>query len=57
MKEKVAVARKAGIEDNANRADRLLNRIKRKAHEELQAGKPESDILTDLARERVRCPC
>jgi Fe-S-cluster containining protein len=56
FKEKIAAAKKPEIEENANRADRLLNKIKRKAHEELLAGKPEADILADLARERVRCP-
>ena len=56
FKEKIAIERKAAIEESANRADRQLNKIKRRAHQELQAGKPEADILADLARERVRCP-
>lgn len=49
-------AGKAMLEENANQADRLLTKIKRKAHQELLAGKPEAEILAGLARERVRCP-
>lgn len=44
------------LEEKANRTDRLMAKIKRRAQEELLAGKPEAEILTDLARERVRCP-
>jgi Fe-S-cluster containining protein len=44
------------MEERANRADRLLTRIKRQAHRDLMNGKPEEEILADLARERVRCP-
>lgn len=47
---------KADLEQKANRADRALSRIKRKAYQDLVAGKPEAEILADLARERVRCP-
>jgi Fe-S-cluster containining protein len=47
---------KADLEEKANRADRVLNKIKRKAYQDLAAGKPEAEILADLARERVRCP-
>lgn len=42
--------------EKANRADRQIAKIKRRAHEQLKAGKPEGEILADLARERVHCP-
>ncbi len=42
--------------EKANRADRQIAKIKRRAHEQLKAGKPEEEILADLARERVHCP-
>jgi Fe-S-cluster containining protein len=44
------------LEEKANRIDRLMAKIKRQAQEDLLAGRPESEILTDLARKRVRCP-
>jgi Fe-S-cluster containining protein len=44
------------FEDKANRTDRLMAKIKRRAQEDLLAGKAEEEILADLARERVRCP-
>lgn len=44
------------LEEKANRTDRLMAKIKRRAQEDLLAGKPEAEILEDLARERVRCP-
>ena len=42
--------------EKANRADRLIHKIKQKAHRDLQAGKSEDEILAELAQERVRCP-
>lgn len=47
---------KSDLEEKANRTDRLMAKIKRRAQEDLLAGRPEQDILTDLAKERVRCP-
>jgi Fe-S-cluster containining protein len=47
---------KANLEEKANRTDRLMAKIKRQAQKDLMDGKPEAEILTDLARERVRCP-
>ncbi|MCU0590172.1 MAG: YkgJ family cysteine cluster protein [Desulfobacterales bacterium] len=44
------------LEEKANKTDRLMAKIKRRAQEDLLSGKPEADILADLARERVRCP-
>jgi Fe-S-cluster containining protein len=40
----------------ANRADRQVYKIKKKAHKDSEAGKNTDDILTELAKERVRCP-
>jgi Fe-S-cluster containining protein len=47
---------KSDLEERANRADRQMAKIKRWAHQELMDGKSESEILAELARERVRCP-
>ncbi|RPJ75056.1 MAG: YkgJ family cysteine cluster protein [Desulfobacteraceae bacterium] len=49
-------AARAELQEKANRADRQIAKIKRRAHDQLKAGKPEAEILADLARERVRCP-
>ncbi|MFO7709234.1 MAG: YkgJ family cysteine cluster protein [Desulfobacterales bacterium] len=46
----------ADLLEKANRADRQIAKIKRRAHEQLKAGKPEGEILAELARERVHCP-
>ena len=40
----------------ANRIDRQLYKIKRKAYKELEAGKSEEDILNELAEKKIRCP-
>jgi Fe-S-cluster containining protein len=56
FKRRFNYAAKVTLEEKANQADRLLAKIKRKAHQDLMAGKPEAEILADLARERVRCP-
>jgi Fe-S-cluster containining protein len=56
FKQEFEGAARADLEEKANRTDRLMAKIKRRAQEELLAGRPEADILTDLARERVRCP-
>ncbi len=47
--------REAALE-RANRADRKIHKLKRDAYRELKAGKEESDILADLAAQKVRCP-
>jgi Fe-S-cluster containining protein len=44
------------IIEQANRIDRDVHRIKRKAYKELQSGKDENAILMDLAKQRSRCP-
>jgi Fe-S-cluster containining protein len=55
-KQKFHAAEKADTDERANRSERKMVKIKRQAHQDLLAGKPEEDILADLARERVRCP-
>ena len=39
-----------------NRIDRQIHKLKRKANKDLEAGKSEEEILTELAAARVRCP-
>lgn len=56
FKEVLKNPERAELEEKANRTDRLMAKIKRRAQEDLLAGKSEADILEDLARERVRCP-
>ncbi len=41
--------------ERANRADRKVHMIKRKAYKDVQAGKNEVDVLMELAGERCRC--
>ncbi|UCD78654.1 MAG: YkgJ family cysteine cluster protein [Desulfobacterales bacterium] len=47
---------KVEVVEKANRADRRLYKIKRKAYRDLQSGKNEGEILAEMAFERVRCP-
>jgi Fe-S-cluster containining protein len=54
--EKKKSAEKAELLEKANRTDRIVHKIKQKAHRDLQAGKSEEEILAGLAQERVRCP-
>ena len=54
--ESIVDQRKEKILDNANRTDRKIAKIKRKAFKELQAGKNEGEVLADLSIERARCP-
>ena len=49
-------AQKVKLLEKANRADRRIHRIKRKAYKDYRAGKSEERILAELALERVRCP-
>ncbi|MEE4264811.1 MAG: YkgJ family cysteine cluster protein [Desulfobacteraceae bacterium] len=42
--------------EKANRADRRIHRIKRKAFQSLQQGKEEGQVLAELSLERIRCP-
>ena len=54
--EKHKGSEKAEILERSNRADRRIYKIKRKAYNDLKAGKNEGEILATLALERVRCP-
>ncbi len=47
---------KQEILEKANKVDRYIHRIKRKAYQALRSGRQESEILKDLASESVRCP-
>ena len=42
--------------EKSNRADRKIHMIKKQAYQDKRAGKNESEILTNLAAERARCP-
>ena len=54
--EKFQGSEKAEALEKANRADRMIHKLKRKAFKDFEAGKSEADILTEMALERVRCP-
>jgi Fe-S-cluster containining protein len=47
---------KSRLIEKANLADRKTYMIKKKAYKSQKAGKDETEILTDIAAERVRCP-
>jgi Fe-S-cluster containining protein len=40
----------------ANKIDRALYKLKRKAYKDLEAGREEAEILRDLAEKKVKCP-
>ena len=42
--------------ERANVADRDVYRLKRQAHKDHSEGKPEHEILEEMASQRVRCP-
>ncbi|NNG02420.1 MAG: YkgJ family cysteine cluster protein [Desulfobacteraceae bacterium] len=44
------------IIEKANKADRQVYKIKRRASKDLDAGRDHESILAELAAERVRCP-
>ncbi|QTA78130.1 Putative zinc- or iron-chelating domain-containing protein [Desulfonema limicola] len=44
------------LTEKADKADRQIYKIKKKAYKDLEAGKKEDDILAEIAEERVRCP-
>ncbi|VEN72584.1 conserved hypothetical protein [Candidatus Desulfarcum epimagneticum] len=48
--------KKEKILKKANRADRDVYRIKRKASQDLDKGKDEFEIMAEMSLERVRCP-
>jgi Fe-S-cluster containining protein len=44
------------LHERANKADRILAKIKREAQKDLQVGKSEETILEEMAAMRVKCP-
>lgn len=54
--EKFEGSTKLELLEKANRADRRIYKIKRKAYKEFQSGKNEGEILAEMAFERIRCP-
>ncbi|MGD9301332.1 MAG: YkgJ family cysteine cluster protein [Desulfobacterales bacterium] len=56
FKEKFQGSTKVQLVEKANRADRQIYKIKRKAFKELQSGRNEGELLAEMALERVRCP-
>jgi Fe-S-cluster containining protein len=47
---------RALVIEKANEADRAVYRLKRQAFRDHENGKPEREILEDLAAQRIRCP-
>ena len=47
---------KEALLDKANKADRMVYKLKRDAYKAKEAGKSENDIVAALAEERIRCP-
>jgi Fe-S-cluster containining protein len=54
--EKYGGSARVELIEKANRADRRIYKLKRKAFKEFQSGKDEGEILAEMAFERVRCP-
>jgi len=48
--------RRSAVLEAASSADRTLTRLKRHYYRQAKEGMPDSDILTEAAKERVRCP-
>lgn len=42
--------------ETANKADRQVYQIKRRAYKDLDAGRSEDDIIAEMSDKRVRCP-
>ena len=47
---------RSALIEKANRADRKVYKLKRAAFKANQSGKPESEIIEEMAEERIRCP-
>lgn len=47
---------RASLMEKANRADRIVYKIKRDARKRLEKGNTEEELLVSLSAERVRCP-
>jgi Fe-S-cluster containining protein len=49
-------ASRVSILERANEADRAVYRLKRQAFKDHEEGKPEREILEEMATKRIRCP-
>ncbi len=49
-------AEKSQLLENANKADRLVYKIKKNAYRQLQEGRAETEIIEEIGKERIRCP-
>ena len=47
---------KEALLERANKADRLIHKLKRDAYKEYEAGRSEIEILEEMSAKRVRCP-
>jgi Fe-S-cluster containining protein len=47
---------RAVVIERANEADRAVYRLKRQAFRDHENGKPEAEILEEMAAQRIRCP-
>jgi Fe-S-cluster containining protein len=54
--EKLEESKKHGVLEKTNVIDRKIYKLKRKAFQEMKDGRPEEEILDEMAAERVRCP-
>lgn len=56
FKEQLPEKRRSELLDVANKTDRVIYKLKRKAFKALETGESEEKIITNLAAERVACP-
>lgn len=56
LSEQLGGSQRKELLEKANKIDRQITKIKRKAYKELQEGKEENKILAEMAFERVKCP-
>lgn len=56
FKESFSGKAKEVLIEKANRADRSVYQLKRKAYKDFQTGMGEDAILEQMAKERIRCP-
>lgn len=54
--DKIPEKRKAELLETANKVDRKIYKLKRKAFKAFETGEEENKILAELAEERVACP-
>ncbi|AMK11137.1 MAG: YkgJ family cysteine cluster protein [Pseudodesulfovibrio sp.] len=54
--EKFSGLERSEILARADKADRLIHKLKRKVYKASQEGRPVNEILMEVARARVRCP-